>query len=307
MADKLKLKPGNQRNFGRNPYTWKVKYPSLKRSWLCFIDILGFKEIITLNDESKLRKLHKTIINGNKILSGHDNKEEEDQKKYNIPSFHFIKSFTDNIVIGIPVEDDGELEFGVAVRRLADFQLSLVLSGFFIRGGLAFGLAYVDDYAVYGEALVAAYKGENELARDPRIIVTGTGIDQILSHLKYYGDSDYAPHNTVTKIDLDGQVFIDYLESTILDPSAKSTFDIASIKKHRKIVIKNLKSSKGNPKIWSKYEWVARYHNTFCQRYPAINRSDFFINIEKLRGSITTLSEMVRENATKKPPKHRQR
>jgi len=65
-----------------------------------------------------------------------------------------LKAFTDNIAIGWPVRDDAEAEFGDAFFKLGGFQFEMVLGGYFIRGAVSVGDAYVDEVAVFGGALV---------------------------------------------------------------------------------------------------------------------------------------------------------
>lgn len=48
-----------------------------------------------------------------------------------------LKTFTDNIVIGHPIYEDGESQLGSIFLNYAAYQLSLTLEGFFVRGRLA--------------------------------------------------------------------------------------------------------------------------------------------------------------------------
>ena len=57
------------------------------------------------------------------------------------------------------------------VRIQSSRRLSLANHGFFMRGAISLGDAYVDDVVVYGSAFIEAHDGEVELARDPRIIL----------------------------------------------------------------------------------------------------------------------------------------
>lgn len=52
------------------------------------------------------------------------------------------------------------------VRIQSSRRLSLANHGFFMRGAISLGDAYVDDVAVYGNAFIEAHDGEVELARD---------------------------------------------------------------------------------------------------------------------------------------------
>jgi hypothetical protein len=37
---------------------------------------------------------------------------------------------------------------------------------------------------------------------------------------------------------------------------------------HKQRIAERLKEHRGNPTIWNKYAWVARYHNYFCDLFP---------------------------------------
>ena len=57
-----------------------------------------------------------------------------------------FKVFTDNIVIGWPILQDGESEFEYTILNVAYYQLELILEGLFVRGAMDMGPAYIDDY-----------------------------------------------------------------------------------------------------------------------------------------------------------------
>ncbi|CUH45455.1 hypothetical protein [Ruegeria atlantica] len=272
-----------------NPYLRGDGRPELLRSWLAFLDVLGFKEILREDDRSQIEQLHHLLRQGSNILQGAEN-DDLATEGFQLPDYHALTAFTDNIVLGFPIHDDGEMESGMAFDRIGEFQLHMVLGGFFVRGGLAFGDAYVDDLAVYGPALLQAYEAESQLARDPRIVISQSGKEVIAHHLEYYGRMPHAPQNTDLKRDRDGQWFIDYLESTIIDPHPEEQLiDFEKVMAHRDIVTAKLSEYSANPRVWSKYEWVADYHNDFCARYPKYFDRDFLIDVEAARASISSI------------------
>src|SRR5687767_5770696 len=90
-----------------------------------------------------------------------------------------LMPLTNHIVIGWRVPDDAQAELPAAFCDLAAFQLRMAMEGYFIRGAIAVGDAYVDEIAVFGEALIEAYEGESRLARDPRIILTESAVNSV--------------------------------------------------------------------------------------------------------------------------------
>jgi hypothetical protein len=184
-------------------------------------------------------------------------------KKLFPKDLYVLKAFTDNIVIAWPIRDDAEIEIGQAITKLMQFQFSMSLKGFFIRGAISIGNAYVDDIAVFGDALTEAYIGESKLARDPRIVLTETSVAVTKKHLDYYGNLRHSPQAVDLLSDSDGQWFINYLESVMIAVDEAGPF-YDEFEQHKKAVEAKLKKYSNDPVIFSKYMWVANYHNFFC-------------------------------------------
>ena len=68
----------------------------------------------------------------------------------------------------------------------------------------------MDDIAIYGNGLIEAYKAEQELARDPRIVLTSHAMKHVDKYLAYYGNMPYSPQNYKLYKDSDGQYFSNY-------------------------------------------------------------------------------------------------
>lgn len=195
-----------------------------------------------------------------------------------------LKAFTDNIVISWPVHDDAETEFGSAFFKLASFQFNMVTDGFFIRGALSVGDAYVDEVAVFGRALSEAHIGETTLARDPRIILTSSAVEVAKTHLNYYGNPRHAPHVREVLRDSDGQWFLNYLDCVLIAEDEHGPF-YDEFLKHKMVVEDKLKEHIGNPPVWSKYAWVAGYHNYFCDLHSRHFTAEHKINVDLFRAS----------------------
>ena len=268
-----------------NPYSSSENGPQLCDSWFCFLDVLGFTEILKKNELSTISEFHSLLRRSRSALEGrHDDYDVEDYQ------WHKLTAFTDNIVLGVPISGDGESESGLIFDRLAEFQLNMVLGGFFIRGGLSFGGAYIDDYAVYGPALLDAHTAESKIANDPRIVLTDSAKTKIQAHLEYYTRQPHAPQNHFLKKDRDGAWFVNYLEQTILDLSSDNpviAFD--AISRHAEMVSHKLQDFQEIPRIWRKYEWVARYHNDFCRSHEEFIGEDYAIEIETLTGGFRSI------------------
>lgn len=274
-------------NMTRNPYIRSDEEPTLRRSVLTFMDILGYTDLIQTTEREKtqqqtLRALHRALSQGRDWLE--DKGMSDGFKSLSETDSYALKAFTDNIVIGWPVRDDAESEFGSAFLKLGTFQFMMVLEGFFVRGALAVGDAYVDETAVFGSALLEAYDGESKLARDPRIILTQSAVKAAKQHLTYYGRPQFAPHVRDVLRDSDGQWFLNYLECVLSGWEEQGPF-YKEFLLHKSVVETKLSEHASEPTIWAKYAWVAGYHNYFCDLHSHYFSDEHKIDVNLFRRS----------------------
>lgn len=199
-----------------------------------------------------LRKIHNTINENINTLRPTNDKYSK------------IKVFTDNIVIGNVIRDDGESELGTIFLDFASYQLALALEGFFVRGGISIGPHYMDEYLVYGPALIEAHAIEEKLACVPRIVLSDEAVKLVNKHIGYYANPLHAPQSRDLLKDIDGQWFVNYLEASIIGRDSYG-FQMATqvLKQHKVVVEDKLKVYSNNQKVLDKYIWVANYHNWF--------------------------------------------
>lgn len=233
--------------------------PTMKKSVVVFLDILGFSEMVKESfREGKgndvLKSLHEVLEKSREYI------------KPESTALWELKVFTDNVVIGWPIHDDGERELGFTFLNLAAYQLALALRGFFVRGGICIGDHFMDEQIVFGPALIEAHEIESVKARDPRIVLSEEACKMVKSHIGYYSEPIESPQSNELLVDVDGQWFINYLSAGLTEPDDPSP-TIEILKRHKEQVVLKLEKYKNNPTIWSKYAWVARYHNYFCNKY----------------------------------------
>jgi hypothetical protein len=266
----------------RNPYHREDGSRLVRPSVVVWLDILGFREMARVahhngTENEFLARLYTALEQGRNQWLEQDESYSEDE--------YALKAFTDNIVIGWPISDDAEMELGGAFRAVAGFQFEMINAGFFIRGAISVGNVYVDDIAVVGGGLIEAYEGESTLARDPRIILTSSASKAVQQHLEYYGSRSgggaHAPQNRDLLKDADGQLFINYLDETVLYDDDNPQYEILS--QHKLRVSEELDGYKSNPVIWSKYAWVARYHNYFCDLHSSHFNDTHKVDVSKFQ------------------------
>lgn len=154
---------------------------SKANSVVAFIDILGFKEIVKANDKSKkndiiyeLQLALEQAFKKSIIITGHwldgfgklDNEQLKEKLKH--------KQFSDNIYISFDFKDDNsdyELAVYMVTIIAAYYQRIMLTKGFYVRGGIATGTVYFDDYMIFSNALIKAYDIETKTAKYPRIVI----------------------------------------------------------------------------------------------------------------------------------------
>jgi len=250
-----------------NPYKNSGSLKMLP-SFVCYTDILGYshlsREAIRLKKgQVFLKKIHDALTNAYDRIREHSEGLGDD-------SFFAVKVFTDNIVVGYPVDrfgfDIGEPEFGDILSFFSEFQVGLAMEGFFLRGGVAFGNHYMDRDIVFGDALLEAVN-EDKKGGPPRISLTPSAIEIVQRQLGFYGeDISNAPHYEYLLEDSDGTIFLNYLDEAFsLFPDDGIFFEL--IEWHQKHITTGLKEYRDNPDVRAKFEWVARYHNFVCNEF----------------------------------------
>jgi hypothetical protein len=263
----------------RNPYISESGCPSLQHSVVAFLDILGYRQMILKANEQNssqefLKNLHRTLVSAvNHLRDPLCEANEIFKSSVLDKDLHKVVTFTDNIVIAYPIiryAEDAEWELGQIFSQIANYQLTLAKAGFFVRGAITIGDIYIDDYVVYGQGLVDAYTVESTRARDPRVILADAAHKATKKHLMYYSDPSRAPQVRQFFRDTDSQLFVNYLEQTMIAEYELGP-DFESIIQHKRAVERKLKDYTGEPELWSKFAWVANYHNYFCNLFTYFN------------------------------------
>lgn len=234
--------------------------PMLVNSVVCTVDILGFSQMIVDSCKNKygddLLKDINFLINKNKqcII-----KNKYSQGK--------IKIYTDNMIVGYPIKDDGEEELNEILDNVSEYQFNLALEGLFVRGGISVGEFYINEDIVFGPALLDAHYVESNLACYPRIVLDDKTVNRLQRYINNY---DIAPQRNKILIDNDGQWFLNYLNVIFkyyTECNNQYEFEKMQIEllfKHKLKVEEMLELNKNNTKVWDKYVWIANYHNYFC-------------------------------------------
>jgi hypothetical protein len=232
--------------------------PVHRLSYCAFLDVLGFSARIresykTDNPNLLLNEFHSILANCLKELR----KRENDTQLY-------LKSFSDNVLIAHPqFSEDMESEFAFVLWAVQEYQFEMAKQGFFIRGGFSVGPLFMDENSVYGDALISAYELESKIAVNPIVVLCDDTKQLVNAHLKFY-EGEAAPQTRSLLIGPDGRYFVNYLGLCILEGDDDYRLDVKSLLTHKDNIQGALKQSISNPAVFSKFVWLAQYHNYFC-------------------------------------------
>ena len=146
----------------------------------------------------------------------------------------------------------------------------------------------MDKIAVFGSALLEAVEAEEELAINPRIVLSRSAKMAVDEYLEYYALKKDAPFISGIWKDADGEYFINYLSTTVSEDGYLNKQEL--LKNHKSVIEANLREQHKNLSVLSKFMWVARYHNRFCDK--CLNTSDNLkIDIEDCSGNLGPIVE----------------
>ncbi|TGA72006.1 hypothetical protein VFES401_05865 [Aliivibrio fischeri] len=252
--------------------------PTLKQSFVCHVDMLGYSQLcesaIKSNASNEFLNKIRTALNNAYT------RVRERSRVFSNQNLFEIKVFTDNIVLGYPIEHfeetQGEGELGHIFDVFSEFQLGLAMEGFLVRGGIAFGQHYMDEEIVFGDALIEAVK-QDKNGGAPKVSLAPSVVTILQRQLGFYSDPSWAPQSYDLLQDFDGSVFINYLKNAFIAfPEGGIFFDV--FEKHKETLVTGLSEFRGVPSVKAKYEWAARYHNSvidnFLREHPISTSPD---------------------------------
>ena len=239
----------------RNEPAYRIEgeRPIPVKSVLAFADVLGYGAKV--REAAKIGKTSDFLVDFRQALYAATNLLG--------PGFpYYAFNFTDTVIIGWPIPDDIEVPLCDTCLELCAFQLTMSQYGYFIRGGIAVGEAYLDKYVQSGEVLLEAYETESSIAVYPRIVLSETAVKEVERCCGFYCDANDCPLNNLFLVDADGLVFVNYLayifEMFDIETCLQDIID--QFEMHAREIEQNL-LKEHPPHIRRKFQWAARYHD----------------------------------------------
>lgn len=220
---------------------------NLHNKYVAFLDVLGFKELVSRRRVDTLETYFTTISETLTVI-------RNDKKN--------IKSLlvSDSIIL---VSPDTTEDFKTLLRAIQTIQARLSLKNIWIRGAISFGEIYYNEISniIVGKGLINSYLLERE-AKYPRVIVDTAIIPKIAENRQTFYETvnpSYKDFET-DKLKLihswhkyipEDSFFVAYGHRIILDAVRdRNLYSIHSL------VLKNLYADQRN---YDKYLWVRNY------------------------------------------------
>lgn len=190
---------------------------------ICFMDILGFKELIDNYDADITSTLLQDIQESFSLAMSNLTNGNDSIENKNVLKHLQHQTFSDNISISIPYfdnEDDFLANFNLLTVYVRGFQLIMMNKGFFTRGGISIGSYYADKNIIFSKGLVTAYEIESKKAIYPRVVIDTKIIEKIINY----------NHSKIIAHGLGKAIIHDWENTSFLNPFRQSEHTIEQVK-----------------------------------------------------------------------------
>lgn len=260
-----------------SPYFDDSGQPCLRSSIVGFLDLLGFSQMAMAQSEPEasqrlLRQIADAIEDSRSYV-----RSELVEDFSSRPTSGTVKFFSDNLVLAYPCDVGGgtpDTTAGFVIRCAQRYQLRMSLHGFFLRGSLTLGSVCLTEDIIFGASLIESYQLESKAAIVPRVLLSNTLRDLVMTSLRSEGSRVGDARQSVCR-DIDGWWFVNYLQAATL-PDGQIDWEL--IRQH-KINVLGATAGVTRHDVLPKFGWVARYHNLFCHwhRHDTGFADDVFI------------------------------
>jgi len=241
---------------------------------VAFLDVLGFRnKLYEFEEEAKDNRLVEdegeegtiigkfTSIKANEFINTFVNAIEKlDNQKF---SYYL---FSDNIAItSISYTNPADLEDLLLI--ISELYFDLAQKGYFLRGGIDYGLFIDENKIAVGVPLATAYELESNTANYPRIVLS----DNLVKQFQEFNNAGEKVFNKpFTELLVKNSCEINFLN--VFLHVFKS--DYREEKEHfftsfRETISNNLDENKMKENIFIKYKWLADEFNSFIDSFTS--------------------------------------
>lgn len=225
---------------------------SYERRIVCFIDILGFSNIVKGTVTSGIRGASglRNICGALNMLDDFRLTLSEAMKAKDVRT----TQFSDSVVISFPWnEEDNSIVS--AIFWIKNYQVFLIMQhGVLLRGGITVGDIIHNEKMIVGPAMIDAYTLESKKALNPRIIIDS---NVVFMFEKVYGrcrKNNKKIDTTLINIDDDDLFYVDYFNFSEKDRTGCFFYYNDYLHQLKMLVAEN--KDNGDARIREKYSWM---------------------------------------------------
>lgn len=251
-------------------HTYEQKYLYQKRA-VAFLDVLGFRQkLIQFEQEAESNRI-KVPVEGDEVAGKYMSQKANDfinafkvaisaldQKKYR----YYL--FSDNICIS-SIEETTPDDLQDLLLVISKLYFEFARRGYFLRGGVDYGLFIDEKVIAIGNPLAIAYELETKKAVYPRIVLSQKLIDEFQRF-----DASFKKEFDLFYSDvlIQESCEIKYLNIFLHVFQSDYRQDREEFFSHfHSVLITNLEENKRNEAVYVKYEWLANQFNEFIDLF----------------------------------------
>lgn len=247
---------------------------------VAFLDVLGFQNKLEEFEKEAIEYYSNSNISMEEENFNEDGTDLNNSIYYSYKASDFINTFnsaiskldrdkfsyylfSDNICITAkPTGENGENSFVELLLVISELYFEFIQKGYFLRGGIDYGLFIDQSSIALGVPLATAYKMESTQAVFPRIILSKNFIKQ----LEDYSEDNVGGYSSILtlsliKVSCDIQ-YLNVFNHIFKVDDKEYFFERYSFNIHENLQIASQKES-----IFLKYKWLASEFNSFIETY----------------------------------------
>lgn len=236
------------------------KYP-LKKSFVAYLDILGFSERFPKEKDSCIELLS--------IFAEHNGEYFNNTAHTNFQLRPTSLSFSDNISLSIPLECNSARDqkkfyerFFTLLHAISFFSYKALSMCFWIRGAIAYGEIYHTDKVIAGCPFIEAVENEKS-ACHPKIILAPSAKIEIMKiieqdHSYYTTREDLYKNFQLINDNKDNRMYFDWLNFYNIHSENKEN-EIKATLNQAISELTNIMNSESDLKIIEKLNWLKKY------------------------------------------------
>lgn len=232
---------------------------------VAFLDVLGFKGMLY---DFEQEAIENSNGNGKKLISQKATdfvnvfKEVTDLMNKFDCNYYL---FSDNICLTVDPHRDKALAVDI-LFTISNLFSKFSQMGYFLRGGIDYGLMLDEKSIAMGVPLANAYIMESEKAIYPRVIMS----DRFVEFLDNGSFGEHHQFNIENFKRKSSEISYVNLFYNVIKTDAK----VAFFEEYKQVIEENLSINASKESILIKYKWLAEEYNSFLKEY--INNISYF-------------------------------